>query len=423
MKKVFYIIKREYLQRVRSKLFLVGTILTPVLFIGIIGISVKFATMRTSDQRTLAVVDESGRVAQPFTQAFQDKLPNGQPSYIFEILPVNQPAGKIQAELSKRVLDKKLDGYFVFGRNVLEDGQVEFHARNVSDFGERTMYTSTLSNVITGVRLRDQGLDPSKIESLTKRAKITMLKVSETGDKEDRGQSFFLTYVLVMILYTTILAYGISVMRSIVEEKTSRVVEVMLSSVRPTQLMAGKIIGVSLVALTQYVIWAAAGALLSVYGLAALSSVAPQAASFIPKIPAAVLIYFILYFVLGFILFATLYAAIGAMVNNDQEAQQVQMPITFLIIIPILMMGLVTRSPDSSASVILSMVPFFTPIIMFMRITVQMPPFIQILASFGILVLSIAFFVWLSAKIYRVGILMYGKRPTLPELVRWLKYS
>jgi ABC-2 type transport system permease protein len=423
MKKVFYIIKREYLQRVRSKLFLVGTILTPVLFIGIIGISVKFATMRTSDQRTLAVVDESGRVAQPFTQAFQDKLPNGQPSYIFEILPVNQPVGKIQAELSKRVLDKKLDGYFVFGRNVLEDGQVEFHARNVSDFGERTMYTSTLSNVITGVRLRDQGLDPSKIESLTKRAKITMLKVSETGDKEDRGQSFFLTYVLVMILYTTILAYGISVMRSIVEEKTSRVVEVMLSSVRPTQLMAGKIIGVSLVALTQYVIWAAAGALLSVYGLAALSSVAPQAASFIPKIPAAVLIYFILYFVLGFILFATLYAAIGAMVNNDQEAQQVQMPITFLIIIPILMMGLVTRSPDSSASVILSMVPFFTPIIMFMRITVQMPPFIQILASFGILALSIAFFVWLSAKIYRVGILMYGKRPTLPELVRWLKYS
>ncbi|MBZ5537152.1 MAG: ABC transporter permease [Acidobacteriia bacterium] len=423
MKKIFYIIKREYVTRVRTKLFLVGTILTPLIFAGIILMSVKFATMRSSEQKNLALVDESGRVAQGFAKSFQDKLADGRPAYVFENVPFDQSLEKVEAGLSKRVLSKQLDGYLLFSRNVLEDGKAEYHARNVSDLAERSVYTSALSNVITGIRLRDQGVDPEKIESLTRRAKITLLKVSEAGDREDRGQSFALTYVMVMILYATILMYGITVMRSVIEEKTSRVVEVMLSAVRPSELMAGKIIGVSLVALTQYLIWAVAGALVSVYGLAFLSTLAPNAANFVPKIPLSVLAYFVMYFILGFILFATLYAAIGAMVNNDQEAQQVQMPITMLVVIPILMMGLVMRSPDSSAAVSLSLVPFFTPILMFMRITVQMPPALQILASIAIMLVSIAFFIWLSAKIYRVGILMYGKRPTLPELVRWLKYS
>ncbi|MBZ5553849.1 MAG: ABC transporter permease [Acidobacteriia bacterium] len=423
MKKIFYIVKREYITRVRTRLFLVGTILTPLIFVGIIFASFKFATMRSSDQKTLALVDESGRVTQLFTKSFQDKLADGRPAYVFENVPIDQPIADIQARLSKEVLAKKLDGYLLFSRDVLEDGKAEFHARNVSDLGERSVYTSTLSNVITGIRLRDQGVDPEKIESLTRRAKITLLKVSEAGDREDRGQSFMVTYVLVMILYTTILVYGITVMRSVIEEKTSRVVEVMLSAVSPSELMAGKIIGVSLVAMTQYLIWAASAALVSVYGLAFISTLAPNAVSYIPKIPLSVLAFFVMYFILGFVLFAALYAAIGAMVNNDQEAQQVQMPITVLVVIPILMMGLVMRSPDSSAAVSLSLVPFFTPILMFMRITVQMPPVLQILASIAIMLVSIVFFIWLSAKIYRVGILMYGKRPTLPELVRWLRYS
>lgn len=423
MKKVFYIIKREYLQRVRSKLFLVGTILTPLLFIGIIFMSVKFATMKTNEHRTVALVDESGRVADPFVKAFQSKKANEKSQYNFEIVPLKGPVEPIETALSKRVLARKLDAYLVFSGAVLTDGKAEFHALNVSDFTERTVLTSTLTNVITGIRLRDQGLDPDKIDSLTKRADITALKVSESGDHEDRGQSFGLTYVLVMILYITILAYGVTVMRSVIEEKTSRVVEVMLSSVRPSELMAGKIIGVSLVALTQYVIWAVSAALISAYGLGAVAAMAPNAANMIPKIPVSMMVYFVLYFILGFLLFATLYAAIGAMVNNDQEAQQVQMPVTMLIIVPILMMGMVIRAPDSSTSVILSLVPFFSPILMFMRITVQTPPFIQIAASIVFLVVAIALLVWLTAKIYRVGILMYGKRPTLPELVRWLKYS
>ncbi len=423
MKKIFFIIKREYLQRVRSKLFLVATILTPLLFGGILFASIKFATMKTLEHRHLAIVDESGKLADPFVKAFQVRQGNEKSNYSFDIIPVHEPLQEIEADLSKKVLDRKLDGYIVFQKDALEEGKAEYHARNVSDLTERSIYQSTLTNVITGVRLRAQGLDPDKIETLTKRAEITAMKVSESGDREDKGQSFALAYVMVMVLYVTILGYGVTVMRSVIEEKTSRVVEIMLSSVRPSELMTGKIIGVSLVAMTQYLIWAATAALVSAYGLSAMAAMNPNAGALIPKIPISTLVFFVLFFVLGFVLFATLYAAIGAMVNNDQEAQQVQMPVTFLIIIPILMLGLVIRSPDSTASVSLSLVPFFAPILMFMRIIIQTPPPLQIAGSIAIMLLTIAFFVWVSAKIYRVGILMYGKRPTLPELMRWIRYS
>lgn len=423
MRKIFFIIKREYLQRVRSKLFLAGTILTPLLFIVIIFVSIKFATMKTSVQRNIALVDLSGRVAQPFAKSFTEKLGDGRPQYLFEVIPPNRPVDQILAELSKRVMRRELDGYMVFSKDVLEDGKAEYHARNVADMTERTVYSQALSSLITNLRLRDEGLDPAKIEGLTRRARVTMMKVSESGDKEDRGQTFGASYVLVMILYTTILMYGITVMRSVIEEKTSRVVEIMLSAVRPAELMAGKIIGVSLVAMTQYLIWAAAGILVTAYGLAAASTVLPNATSYIPKIAPSVFVYFVVFFVLGFVLFATLYAAIGAMVNNDQEAQQVQMPVTMLIVVPLLMIGLIVRTPDSPTVIALSMVPFFAPIIMFMRITIQTPPFTQILGCIALMLATIGLLIWMSAKIYRVGILMYGKRPSLPELVRWLRYS
>ncbi len=423
MKRVLWIIRREYLQRVRSKLFLVGTILTPLLFIGIIFLSVKFATMKTSDHRRVALVDPTGRIAQPFMKAFETKSSSRGSQYTFEVVPMNASVGQIEADLSKQVLARKLDAYMVFSADALTSGKAQFHALNVSDFQEQTVLQQTLTNVITGIRLRDQGLDPAKIDNLTRRADITAMKVSESGDREDRGQSFGLTYVLVMILYVTILMYGLTVMRSVIEEKTSRVVEVMLSSVRPSELMAGKIIGVSLVALTQYVIWAVLAVMLGVYGLSVASTLSPRAANMIPKIPASMMVYFIIYFLLGFLLFAALYAAIGAMVNNDQEAQQVQMPVTMLIVVPLIMMGLVMRSPDSSTAVILSLVPFFTPILMFMRISIQTPPMLQIVSSIGIMLVTIAGIIWVSSKIYRVGILMYGKRPTLPELAKWLRYS
>ncbi len=206
----------------------------------------------------------------------------------------------------------------------------------------------------------------------------------------------------------------------VMEEKQSRIIEVLLSSVRPFQLMLGKLVGIGLVALTQYLIWGTFAVLISV--VAAAQAMTVSSVSF-PKIPVSLMIFFVLYFLMGYFLYATLYAMIGAIVSNEEDGQQMQMPITMTIVIPVAISSIVMRNPDSLSSIVLSLIPFFSPVLMFMRITIQQPPWWQIALSFVLLLSTIFGAIWLAAKIYRVGVLMYGKRPTLPELVKWLKYT
>jgi ABC-2 type transport system permease protein len=231
-------------------------------------------------------------------------------------------------------------------------------------------------------------------------------------------------YLLVLILYMTMFFYGAIIMRGVIEEKNNRVVEVVLSSLKPSQLMAGKLLGIAAVGLTQYVIWALFGLAASMYGGSLVTSFVPQASGFkMPHIPSYIFIYFILFFILGYFLYATFYAAVASMVNSEKEAQQLLMPVTMCLVVPIMLMTFVLRSPNSSFSVILSLIPFFAPILMLMRICVLLPPFSQIALSIALLVLFTAGMIWLTAKIYRVGILMYGKRPSLPEIIKWVRYK
>ncbi|MBL7095669.1 ABC transporter permease, partial [candidate division KSB1 bacterium] len=188
------------------------------------------------------------------------------------------------------------------------------------------------------------------------------------------------------------------------------------------QLMAGKVLGIGAVGLTQYIIWATVAGLLTVYAGSLINMFSPGAeTTAIPTIPISVLVYFVIFFVLGYILFATLYAALGAMVNSDQDAQQLQFPVIILIILAFFFAFHIIRNPTSGLSQIVSMIPFFSPITMFTRISVQAPPFSEILLSIVILIATIIFLIWMAGKIFRVGILMYGKRPTVPEIFRWIR--
>jgi ABC-2 type transport system permease protein len=213
--------------------------------------------------------------------------------------------------------------------------------------------------------------------------------------------------------------YGITVMRGVIEEKSSRIVEVIASSVKPTQMMMGKLIGIGLVGLTQYAIWVGSAAAITAFGA---SMVASRGLT-MPKLPISLLIYFVIFFLLGYFLYATLYAMVGAMVSTEEEAQQAQMPVTMLIVVPMLLFGMVMNNPSSGMSIGLSMVPFFAPTLMMMRISLVNPPMWQVLTSIGGMVVAILAAVWLAARIYRVGILMYGKRPSIAELGRWLRYT
>jgi ABC-2 type transport system permease protein len=427
MKKIWTVIKREYIEHVRTKAFIIGTVLGPVFMLAITVLPVLMAVSGKGEKSTLAVVDGTGVIQSDFAgELAKFKMGDGSGKYTVVPVAPETDADAQKSELGRSVMAGKYSGYIYIPADVLVEGTAEYASRQTADFSQIETLTQTLSGVVVGKRLKAEGLDPDKISSYTKPVKMDTVKVSEKGRERDTGGTFIVTFVLVMVLYMTMFMYGAMILRSVLEEKTNRVVEVVLSSLRPFQLMMGKILGIALVGLTQYAIWGLFGFLLTQYGGSIVGSIAPgaKASGFaMASIPPYVFIYFVVFFLLGYLLFATLYAAVGSATNNEKEAQQMLFPVTMCLVVPILMMQYVMRSPNSSLSVILSMIPFFAPILMLQRISIVLPPLTQILGSIVLLILTTLGMIWLAAKIYRVGILMTGKKPSLPEIIKWVRYK
>ena len=275
-----------------------------------------------------------------------------------------------------------------------------------------------VTEVLVAARVSAAGLDAAKVKELTRELDLRTVRLSATGAREDRGTAMIFAIILLMILYTSIIMWGQIVMTSIIEEKTSRVVEVIGSGIGPSTLLAGKLLGVGGAGLTQFLIWA-----LSLFGVS-LAMAGPAAGSLsMPEVTPLLLVSFVLFFLLGFLFYAALYAAIGSAVNTVQEAQSFVFPVLMPIIVAMVCFPTVLESPDGPLAVGMSMVPGISPLIMFLRIVVLTPPMWQIVLSIVLLVLGILAAIWLAARIYRVGILMYGKKPTFPELVKWVRHA
>lgn len=423
MRKILSVIKREYLQIIRTKAFIIGTILGPVLMASFIVIPVVVSLISVDQQERIGVVDLSGVVFQDLNRKLDMKLKDGSRRYILEEYKASADVDRVKQELNQKVLAKKLSAYIFIPGNIAQGGTAEYVSQHVSDFDKIRSIHEALNSVIIEKRLKTEGLNPEKIAEYMKRVPLSTKKVSKRGVEEDTGGTFIISYLLVIILYMTLFFYGSIIMRGVIEEKSSRVVEVVLSSLRPFQLMVGKILGIAAVGFTQYTIWALFGLAATSYSSSLISGFFPASSNFkIPTVPAYIFVYFVVFFILGYFLFGTIYAAIGSMVNSEKEAQQLLFPVTMFLIIPILLMMYVMRAPSSSLSVTLSLIPFFAPILMLLRICVLLPPFSQIAGSIVLLVLAILLMIWVTAKIYRVGILMYGKRPSAKEIVRWIKY-
>ena len=268
-------------------------------------------------------------------------------------------------------------------------------------------------------RLQDAGFDPEKVKQLTKKVSVQTIKLVK-GEEKERGfdQEYISSMIFLFMLYMTIIIYGSTMMRGVVEEKSSRVIEVLLSSTNSFHLMIGKLFGVGSVGLVQYIIWVSMG--MVTFFIA--TQTMPVMAEFINVSP-IILLYFILFFVIGFFTFSTLYMAVGAMCSDMQDAQSLSAPVTILVILPFIISFMVIKDPTTDIAQILSFLPFFTPLIMFLRINLVAPPLWEIAVSVLINFVTIILIIWVSARIYRVGILMYGKRPTIPEIIRWVKYS
>ena len=438
MRKILAVIKREYIQMVRTKGFIIGTVLGPVFMIALIVVPIIVSSVSVEKQETIGVVDLTNEIFMELDKKLDHKdyrLKDGFRRYVLEKFEPYAGTDELRHELRERVLKKELSAYIYIPEGVLEmgaresavrdsepeeDKKVEYVSEHTTDFEKLRTLNRVLNNVVIEKRLKREGLDPQKVAQYIKHVELQPIKITKKGEEKDTGGTFMISYILALIIYMAILIYGQVIMRGVIEEKSSRVVEVVLSSLKPFQLMMGKILGIGAVGLTQFSIWTLFGIGASVYG----TSFIPAGANFaIPSIPPHVFVYFVVFFILGYFLYGTIYAAVGSMVNSEKEAQQLVMPITMFLIVPIMLMIFIIRAPNSSIAVFLSFIPFFAPILMFLRITVLLPPFGQIGASIVILILTILLMIWLTAKIYRVGILMYGKRPKLAEIVRWIRYK
>ena len=414
--RVATVARREYLERVRSKAFLVSTILGPVIMAAFtLGPALLMKRQRGKPLR-LSVLDASGHLHQDVERALSLRKEAGQGRFVLK----PPPAGDFQvaeAGLKDQVLKGDLDGYVLLPQDALERSVVEYYGKNVSNVMDIRLLNDAVEEAFVVRRLSAEGLAPDKIGHLTKKLDLKTSRLTERGAREDRGGLFFLSMILLTMLYTTLAMWGAALMNGVLEEKNNRVVEVMVSSIPPIQLFAGKLLGVGGAGLTQFAVWAGSLGLFAAYGASATAA----SGLAMPEVNPLVLVALVVYFLLGYFLYGSMYMALGASVNTQQEAQSLAFPVMMPLLLGFVFSFTVLASPDSPLSVTLSLIPFFTPLLMFMRITTVTPPAWQIAASIAIMALTIAAMTWLAARIYRVGILMYGKRPTFPEIMRWVR--
>jgi ABC-2 type transport system permease protein len=323
-----------------------------------------------------------------------------------------------KATLDSMLTDKQLDGYLWITPASSASARPSFSytPRSAGDISTKGTITSALRTVLMRERLGHQGMVASDVDSLMEPVEIN---TTQAGKNADTTSSFVAIYVLFFLMYMVILLYGMNVARSIIEEKTSRVFEVLLATIRPEEMMAGKVIGVGSVGLTQVAVWLATAVLLTSTSI--LSAIGSGTVHV--SLNAMQIIFFVVYFLLGYLLYSSVAAALGAMVNSEQELQQLNMFLVMPLAGCMFALAPVITNPSGPVARIISLIPFCSPLIMYLRISLAMPPAWEIALSIVLMIATICAILWVASRIYRVGILMYGKKPNLPEILRWLKYS
>ena len=429
MRNIFLIARREYLERVRTRAFIIMTFLIPALMLGVTILPSYLMTRGSGQTKRITVVASDARTADIIQrqlsnpaeeQSKQDakgpgKTDNNPPRSVkFDVNVDLDTSDKEHALLVEKVQQKQLEGVIFATKEAVEARNVRFVTLDVSSFTTNETIRAAVNRALRRDLLEKRGLSAEEIEKTLQTVDLDTRSPSGAGNPLGM---FFTAFSLVMILYMTIFLYGLSVMRSILDEKNSRIMEVMLSVARAKEMMAGKILGVGSVALTQVLIWALVGGIASSVTLVAGADLLKGILSI------RVLVFFAAYALLGFFLYSTLFAAVGAMVNSEQEAQQLQFLVAMPIVLSLVFMGNLLQAPGSNVAVGASIFPFTAPLIMVLRIAVQPVPSWQIAVSIGLIIATIYGFVALCGRIYRIGILMYGKKPTLPEIMKWIKYT
>ena len=445
MRKFFAVVKREYIQRVRTKFFVIATILGPLMMAAFTIVPAMMFGIKSGGPTRLAIVDQTGKMyervakeivsrkssrtesateAEPAQPAVGPNNSSDQinragkminSTFVVEQARLNNRSfDEVKKDLEARVESRELEGYVVLPPNLLKDGQPEFRARNTADLFTKENIQSAISRAVRGQRLVEAGIDEKVV---AKASESVDLKTVEAGGKESKGEaSFFFVFGIGLLIYMSVLLYGQFVLGAVIEEKETRIAEILFSSMRSFPLMMGKLVGVSLVALTQLGIWAMAFLAFSLWA-AGGSSIT------LPHIPLMLFVYFVAYFLMGYFIYATVYAVVGSMVTTTQEGGQLALPVVLMLVAGFYLSFNIIRSPSSPLAFWASMFPFFAPITMLVRIVTETPPLWQILLSLGIGVATVVGLMWIASRIYRVGMLMTGKKASIPEVWRWVRQA
>jgi ABC-2 type transport system permease protein len=412
MRDTMVVARRELGERVRSKWFVAMTLLGPLFMVALVVVPTLIAVKGTSGAR-VEILDHTGKLGEPIAQALRVA------EWDVKVVPASTPE---RTELD-RIRDGAINGFLVVPPDALDRGQILYRGDNASS----QAVTGILRYVVTQAVQRQRAEEVQLTKEQTERmlAEVNFVPQHSTGEAEGSSGlgAFFIAYILAVILYMVITLYGVTVMRSVVQEKTSRVMEFLVAVVKPRSLMAGKILGVGGAAMLQLTVWLGIGAaalayrddLLGLFGVSAGGVALPSLA--LAEISVA-----LAFFVLGFFFYAAMYAAVGAMVSSEQDTQQVQMPVTMMLVVGVMCLQVVSNDPRGDLSIAMTTIPLWSPMLMPMRYVLGGATAFDLVLSLGILLVATLLVVRAAGKIYRVGVLMYGKRPSVRELVRWLRY-
>lgn len=424
MHNIWMVIRREYLERVRKKSFWVGIMIFPVIMAVMIFGSILVLKLSPDEQLKVALVDATGAMTEPLRLEFVDaKLKDGRPKFILEPVPVEGSVDATRTALEPKVTSGELFGILSVGEDLDAQDNFRIYVKNVGNIKDTGRFENGLQKAVIGLRMDRMKLAITRdqFEKLTSRIDLKSFQVTGTGKSRAKGfaETYLGTFFFVIILFMSLLLYGIAVMRGILEEKSSRVMEVLLGSLTPNELMTGKILGIGLVGLTQLAVYLLTAVGAQLYMLS--GRIEGDWSWVADMISPMKMIYFIIFFLFGYFMYTALFAAIGAVCNSEQEAQNLQAPVQWMLMLPMMSTIYFVNNPDSTFATVVSLIPIFSPMVMFMRISILTPPLWQIALSILLMAVTTVLLFRGVAKVFRIGILMYGKKPSIPEILRWAR--
>ncbi|HSU25056.1 MAG TPA: ABC transporter permease [Pyrinomonadaceae bacterium] len=450
MRKFLAVVKHEYRKVVLKWSFLIGTLLLPFLAACFAVVPAVIFSIKGEPTR-IAIVDPTGKIAPrlrenlsaekmmekarkaakdsmtDLTASQDEKMKRNAQQFVESFIFVDFPydanrTAAIRQDLTNKIIGKEIDAYLIVPANIDDPNSVfEFRSRKGGDFVTNDTFKDALNNAVRSQRLADANIDETKLEQLSSEVNFDAKGVDERGKEKDSTGLMIASFIIGLMIYITLTIYGQAIMGAVVEEKETRIAEILFSSARPFTLMMGKLVGVGLAGLTQLAIWITSAVVILTILLVQVDT--GLSLDSVPSISPLMIVYFLIFFLLGFFIYASIFALIGSMVTTLQEGSQFAFPPVMILLIGFYFSFAVIRDPSSTLSFWASIAPFFAPITMPVRILAETPPFWQIALAFAVNGLAIAGLVWLTARVYRVGMLMYGKRATIPEVWKWIRQA